>query len=191
MKKIEIILIIFFVIAVILRFLHIPASGVLTVISLSALAELYFLLSFPLLNNIGFRKLFKKETYSDIEIKRIALSVVIGVFGFSTVIIGILFKVMFWKGGGIQLVAGLIFMTIVFVIISFFYIKEKTGFYKNTLIRFLIIAFIGMLMFLTPKTKIVDIIYGKNEYSEALKDVMLYPENNEYRQTLDSLRDLH
>jgi len=52
-------------------------------ISLSALAQLYFMFSFALFNNIGFRKLFKSESYKNIKVKKIVLPALIGAFGFS------------------------------------------------------------------------------------------------------------
>ena len=189
MKKTEIVLGSIFVISLVFRVLHIPASGILTVLSLSALAQLYFMFSFALFNNIGFRKLFKSESYKDIEVKKIVLPALIGAFGFSTTIIGILFKLMFWPGSSFTLGLGLFFMSISFVIISIIFYKDK-AYYKNILIRFLIIGTIGATLFFASTENIVYSFYGKNEYSEALKNVITNPQNEEYRNTLDSLRDL-
>jgi len=113
----------------------------------------------------------------------------IGAFGFSTTIIGILFKLMFWKGSSFNLAIGLFLMSISFIIISIMFFKDKE-YYKRVLIRSFIIESIGTLLYFTPTTKIVDFYYGKTEYSEALKNVMTNPQNEEYRNTLDSLRNL-
>ncbi len=141
MKYLELILI-----ASILVLLSLKISGnnsiaIVFIISLTALSCLYFYLSFALLNGIGFRKIFRAQSYSTISRMRIIGSALTG-FALSIMIIGILFKVQHYPGAKNSLLIGASGLTISLIFGVVKYLKTKSEFYAWLILRLLI--FLGM-----------------------------------------------
>src|SRR5258706_11537060 len=97
MKIIERASLIISLVGFLLKLLLIRTGNPTLIISASLLSFIYFYFGFALLNNIGFRAMFKKASYANISIGRILGAIGVGLF-LSIVLIGILFKLQIWNG---------------------------------------------------------------------------------------------
>jgi hypothetical protein len=131
--------------AVLLKVLSIPGGGLLAVISFMLLSILYFPLGFATLNNIGLRRLFNKESYSGISLWRMIGTIGLGM-SFSGIVSGTLFKIQHYPGAQISLISGIVISFIIGVIILVRYMDTKSSFYKNTLIKIVVLCVIGAAM---------------------------------------------
>jgi hypothetical protein len=162
MKKAEIILGIIAFIALILKFLSITGNGLLTVLSLMSLSLIYTLFSFALFNNIRFRHIFKKESYSGISPKKLIGTIGLG-FAFSAITNGVLFKFQAWPGFEIQLQTGLILTLIILIIANVAKSKsQESNFYKGIFTRIIIIGGVGLLTLLTPNDELMQFLHRNN-----------------------------
>ena len=131
--------------ALILKFNHLPGGSVLLVLSLGTLATFYIYLSFALFNNLKLKDLFKKETYLGISKYRIIGSVITG-FSLSILLVGILFSIQHWPGAIFNLTSGLVVAFIIFLVALLKYLKNNTYFYKHILLRLSIFGGIGLTL---------------------------------------------
>lgn len=188
MKKTERILALTTLIALIFKLLHWTGGEILLVISLSALSFLYYF-SFALFNDIRFRDIFNKSSYTGISAKRIIGTIGLG-FSLSLIMIGSLFKIQLWPGANIQLANGLVLTGIIFLIAFIFYSRNKTAFYKNIFLRIAIIGGFGLLLFMTPNNTLIDIYYPNHpEYREAFKKAIANPQDKNLWDEVDRLRE--
>ncbi len=184
MKKFELMLGLFAIFAVILKFLQIPGNGILTVLTFLTLSIFYYL-SFALFNGVRLRDIFKSSAYKDTNAKRIIGAVGLG-FAFSAIITGALFKLQFWPGGTVQLRIGLIITGIILIVATFFYFRNKIEYYNRIFKRIAVIGGLGLLVYLTPTNLLVDIYYSDNpDYAELYKQVLADPDNQELRDKLE------
>ncbi|MEM7162547.1 MAG: hypothetical protein AAF487_08935 [Bacteroidota bacterium] len=96
----------------------------LLLFGLGSLSVFYFLLSWAFFSKIGFRKIFKKETYSDVQVIQLVGKFFMG-WGLSTLAIGILFWIMEWPGGKINLIAGFAEVGLgLMIALIYFFIKK-------------------------------------------------------------------
>ena len=188
MKKFELIVGLIAILGIVLKLLHIPGSGVLTALTLSTLSMFYYVFSFALFNGIRIRDIFKKASYKDTNAKRIIGAIGLG-FALSAITIGGLFKLQFWPGATIQLMAGLVTTGLILLIAVIFYFRSKADYYKGVFKRIAIYGGLGFILYITPTATIVDIYYGDNpDYAEFYKKVLADPENIELREQLDQMR---
>ncbi len=189
MKKLEIILGFFAVLGIALKYFHIPGSTIIIILSFSILSAFYYLFSFAHLNGIGFRGIFKKDSYRQTTIKRILLAVALG-FSLSILIIGMLFKIQFWPGALMTLSAGLILCSIVFLFTLFFFLRNKIMAYKRFFIRIYIYGILGLILFLIPQTSLIDVYYRKNpDYAEIYKKHIENPDDEEIKEEMLQKRE--
>jgi hypothetical protein len=134
MKKIELIVGLIAILGIVLKLLHIPGSGVLTVLTLSTLSMFYYVFSFALFNGIRLRDIFKKASYKDTNAKRIIGAIGLG-FALSAITIGGLFKLQFWPGATVQLMAGLVTTGLILLIAAIFYFRSKADYYTRVFKR--------------------------------------------------------
>lgn len=180
MRKRELILGLFAVLAILLNLAGIPWDGFLTVTSLTLLAMLYYF-GFPLFIGIRLRDVFTRSAYSHTNAKRIIGAVGFG-WALSVIIMGALFKVQFWPGGNVQLAVGLIATGVISIIASIFYFRNKDEYYKRIFKRVAIIGGLGLILYLTPTNTLIDVRYGDNpEYAELFKKMLANPEDKELR----------
>lgn len=180
MRTTEKVLIILAIMGETMHMFHLPAAGIITVLSLAMLSMFYFGLSWLL-----FRE---RETKAN----NIPLSIVAGV-ACSIAMIGILFKVMYWPGSKTMLFIGFAFIAI--LIIPYFMFMNKSrdkedGIYKyylNTLIRLMITASITSVLLLTPSTAILRIQYRDNpEYVRLMEQCWSDPSNEQYQKEMNN-----
>ena len=133
MKKLEIKVAILFAVAIILKIASLPGAGIMTSISLGALACVYLLFGIAIFNNIPDASCFSLEAYKSISKQRIAFSILAG-WGFSAICIGALFILMHWPGAEITMYVGLA-VTLTTAIGAFIY-RKKSDFFKTIMHRF-------------------------------------------------------
>ncbi|MDP4227049.1 MAG: hypothetical protein Q8910_11775 [Bacteroidota bacterium] len=184
MIKLEKILGIIVVIGLILKFSMISGGGILLTLSLMTLACLYYPLGFALLNQIGFKQIFKKEAYKGLSALRIIGAIGAGM-AFSAICVGILFKLQYWTGANIYLIAGLVPSLIVLVIALIKYFKAKGEFYIGILKRIAIIGTFGLLFICISDLTIVKIQFRDHpDYIKAYEMYLDNPQDKELRQKL-------
>lgn len=187
MKKFELIVGLIAILGIVLKLLHIPGSGLLTVLTLLTLSMFYYAFSFALFNGIRLRDIFKKASYKDTSVKRIIGAVGLG-FALSTIIIGVLFKLQFWPGAMVQLMTGLVMTGLILLIATIFYFRSKADFYKRVFRRIAIYGIPGLMLLLTSTATLVDIYYrDKPEYAALYKEVLADPDNMELRGQLERM----
>jgi hypothetical protein len=190
MKRTELILIGIAVLALLMKFLHLPASGILTVLSLSSISVIYMYLGFALFNNLRFRKIFKKESYKEISTKRIIGGVGAGL-ALSVSAIGILFKFQSWPGASVNLIIGIIGLTVVTIISLIKMQKNTDNYYSNILKR--VAGFGAICIFLLaipPKTWLGWKFPNNPKYVQAVIDAQANPNNQELWQKVDEEREI-
>jgi hypothetical protein len=185
MKISEKILAILALIAVILMFLFIPGGSVLWVFSITFLACIYCQFGFALFNQIGFRKIFKSQSYKGISTWRIVGAIGAGI-ALSIALLGILFKLQQWPGAQINLMVGVFGSFVLLIIVSIKYFETKAVYYKGIMIRTLVIGGLGLAMIFISSLSLIKLRYRK--YPEYIKAYELYtknPQNMELRNNLN------
>lgn len=190
MKRIEKILGLTALIAVILKLLLIPGGGALLTLSLAPLA-IYYYLSFAILNDIQLKDIFKKESYNGITPLKMIGVIVFGLT-LSAITIGALFYLQFWPGAFIQLQAGFVFLLIIFIVSLIRYNKNKSGFYKRIFIRAIIFGGVSILLLSTPPIAFFEIFHRDNpDYVSAVKKSWADPNNEELLKERERQQELN
>jgi len=189
MKRTELILIGIAVLALLMKLLHLPTSGILTILSLSSISVIYMYFGFALFNNLRFRKIFKKESYKEISTKRIVGGVGAGL-ALSISAIGILFKFQSWPGASVNLIMGIVGLTVV-TIISLIKMKKNTdNYYSNILKRVVGFGAICIFLFVIPTKTWLGWKYPNNpEYIQSVLDAQANPNNQELWDKVDEERE--
>lgn len=146
MKKLERTLIALSVVSIIFELSSITGGAFLSMISLMLLCFFYYIFSFALFNNIGFREMFKKSSYQGISTLRIVGSVLTGLV-LPAILIGILYNVLGWFGGNNLIIAGIVPCVIVLAVAAVKFTKNKDVFYQNVILRVGLICVAGVLGF--------------------------------------------
>ncbi len=189
MKKTEIILVILSIIVLGLKLLLIPGINLLVILTLSALAMLYFYFGFALFNNIQLRTIFKKDSYQDISSLRILGAVCSGL-ALSMAITGILFKFLSWPGSFANLMAGLVGIIIVAIIGTIKYFKSKSNYYTKIFKRLIIFGVLTLTLVLIPQTTWIELKYRDNPaLLDALKKSLADPTNKELQDKVTEERE--
>ena len=150
-------------ILLVLKYFYLPFSSLLLVLSIMFLSSFYLVLSFALFNKIRLREILKDDSYKATNSKNIIISVFSG-FSFSIVLIGILFKLLLWPGGQIQLTVGIVSLMFS-VLIVFTLIKKDRAFFilKRA---FLFLGISSFLYFISNETLLNH--YYPNEKARTL-----------------------
>lgn len=169
MKKTESLFFVIIVIGFVFRLMHWPYASIILTFGVLFLALLYLFFGFALLNNIGFRALFKAESYKTISKLRVFGAIGTGIV-FSLIVIYCLFKVQFWPYGHIGLQQMLLVYGIILIVALIFYFFKRKQFLKDNYFRFILIGFIGFLIYSISTFQLVDLYYGSDpEYAEEYK----------------------
>lgn len=154
-----------------------PGTGLVIVLSFALLSMLYTYLGFALLNGIPFKAIFKKSSYAGIGALRIIGSIVTGI-AIGTIVIGMLFKIQSWKGGDMQLGAGLITLSVVVVISLIKFSQNRSVFYLGIFKRSAIYGLLGIFFFMLSELGWIELKFRDHPaYIEALKAAYADPEN--------------
>jgi len=189
MKKTEIIVAGIAILAIIMKFTHLPGAGILLVLSLGVLSMLYMYLGFAFFNNIKFKEIFKKKSYVDTNKKRLIGAIGTG-FTLSMAVVGILFKIQLYPGAETQLMVGIGGLIIVSIISIIKMLKKSEKFYKSILIRVVIFGAICVFFISLPTKTWLSWRYLDNpEYVQAVLDAQENPDNPELWKKVDDERE--
>ncbi|MDP1727265.1 MAG: hypothetical protein Q8M15_10820 [Bacteroidota bacterium] len=172
----EKVLTILFLVGLLFKVLHWIGASQILAISLMTIAMLYFPAAFYFFCD----KVIKRQN--------IALSIVSGLF-LSLIPLGILFKIMYWRGGQVYLLTGLVTAPIILAVIYF--LKSKTAdelktYYRNMFLRTSILTALAFLFYLTPTSTLLEIQYFRDPELARLKTLhYTYPDNYEYKKQHD------
>lgn len=186
MRIIEIVLAVIMILAMLMRVNHIPGGIFIFMLAAQLLSMLYFL-SFLLLNGIRARDMFKREAYADVTAGKMGLAVLVGL-GLSAVIIGSLFKLMFWPGAAIMLTSSLVYTGVFTAIAVMYYLSSKQAYNMRLFKRVFVIGGLALLLFFTHTNTLVDLFHGNQpEYAALYKKVLADPDNEELRTQLHEM----
>ena len=146
MKKFELIVGLIAILGIFLKILHLPGSGILITLAFTTLSMFYYVFSFALFNGIRLRDIFKKASYKDTNAKRIIGAIGLG-WAISSIVMGGLFKLQFWAGANMQLLAGLVTIGLILLIATIFYLRSKSEYYKRVFKRIAIYSGLGLVLF--------------------------------------------
>lgn len=178
MKRVEKVFLIILIVSLIYKYLYGVGSSLLLLLSINILAVFYLYFSFALLNDIEFRKIFKKASYPKNVRKRLAISIFTGI-AISTSLMGILFKIQDYPGADLLLLASLGFTMALSLITLYKNYKVDGDFYFNVFIRVGITALIIISMFKIPEKALLEWQYPDSpEYIKAVIDVRNNPKND-------------
>jgi len=174
MIKLEKIILILAFIGLIIKFTLLPMSSTLFALSVSFLSLLYWPMGFALLNRIGFRQIFKKDSYQGLSSLRIIGSIGTGM-ALSALCLGILFKLLNFPGGNSILIIGLVtvFTAVIPVLIKL--MKTKEEFYAGLMKRIVVFGCMGIVALCLSVLAITKIRY--HNYPEYIKAYELYLQN--------------
>ena len=185
MNRLEKILGLIVLIALILKLTLILGGGILIVLSLSILAIIYYPFGFALFNQIGFKQIFKKDSYKALSALRIIGAIGVGT-ALSIICVGLLFKLQHWPGSKINLLAGLITSLIILIIALIKYFKTKGDFYSRIIKRLIIIGGFGLIMLLISDLTIIKIQFRNHpDYIKAYELYMTNPQDESLIKNLD------
>ena len=188
MKRVEQIIGVVAIVGIVFKLFLLPGGSILTILGLTSLSVFHYAFSFTIFNGIQLGNIFKKQSYKDTNVFRIAVSVLIGI-ALSITIIGGLFKLQLWTGSNFQMMLGLGVLGTILPIAIFFYFRTKAEFYSRVIKRVAFYGGLGLILFITPTDSIVDFYYGRNpEYAELFKKTLAEPENKELEEQLKQMR---
>lgn len=179
MKKAEIVLIGIAILALLMKFAHLPGSGLLLFVSFSLLAMVYMFFGFALFNNSESSELFKSISHKKISTIRVIGSIGTGL-ALSVSIQGVLFKIQSYPGALMMLSIGL-FGLVIIAIISLIKTQKDTGNYYSTILKRVVIFGIicTFLIFLPEKTWLNWKHPNNPEFVQAVLDAQVNPTNEE------------
>ena len=179
MKLAEKIIIVLALVGTLFKLFLVSGGGLIVVVSYTALSTLYFYFGFALFNNIRLRHVFKKESYVGVSSGRIIGGIAMGI-SFSICLIGMLFKVQYWPGEGVMLMAGMFTGVLVLIPSIFKFLKNREEYYKKALVRGSVLVGISTILFLTPARTLVELQYRNHpRYIEAYIEYQKDPMNQE------------
>ncbi len=183
MKKAEIVLITLLIFAFTMNLVPIVGGAFFTTIFFILLAQYYMVFSFALFQNIRLRDIFKSASYKHTNAISNIGSIVAG-YGISLVVLAILFKIQFWRGGDVMMNVGLMTLFVAFILnIAFILAKRKGQHFKKIMIRIVVYGLLGLTFLNLPHYYFFDIKYREYpEYIKAAKNHFGNPNNEEYRE---------
>jgi hypothetical protein len=164
------------ILAILLKWLHIPFMNIVLIQSLSLLTFIYLFGSFYFLCD------------KDISRQNMVLSIVWGLC-LGVIPMGILFKLCWWPGSGAILIVG-VYSALFFLILIYFLKKkapeELSTYYKNLTARTIALFTIALIFYLTPTLEIIKIFtHNDLEYQRLYLQTQSAPRNGEYRHQLE------
>jgi hypothetical protein len=147
MKKVEITLVILTAGAIGMYLMSVYGGPLIMAMVLTLLSLFYFFFGFALLNNIGFKSLFKKECYKGLGGVRIVFAVLIGM-ALSSMVISVLFGLLGWFGAKPILRSGLVCMAFSAVLLLIEFLINRSDFFKGALLRIVIWGGLSLVLFL-------------------------------------------
>lgn len=107
MRTTELICLSLAVLSAVFKIFQLSGADVLLIVSLTALAFLYFYFGFALFNNLRFRDIFKQETYQSVPARKLIYAALSGIF-LSVSVLAFLFNLLHLPGAFVMLTVGLV-----------------------------------------------------------------------------------
>ncbi len=179
MKWLEICLGISILITMALSILLFPRFQFLFILSVGITANIYFLLSFALFNNVQINRIFIGGFLQGLSQLRLIGAILTG-FVLSIVCVGIIFKFQSYPQPNFILSVGIIGLFISLIVSIIKFKKTNSSFYKNVVIRIALYSILGLTLLIIPREKMIEIKYRKYPgYIEAVKKSMADPDNKD------------
>jgi len=147
MKTLERILLILISLGFAFKLLNIPGGNVIIYCSLLPSSLFYFFFSFAVLNDLGFHKIFKTDSYNSISSRHGIVSVYLGM-AFSVFLLGLIYSILNYEPRMLLLGAGTVYVFLCLLLSGFYYFKTRTYFWKKVLIRSSFFIFLFALQFI-------------------------------------------
>ena len=185
MKKIELVLIGFVVLALIIRFFHLPYSEELTTYSLKFISVVYLYFGFALFNNIELKNIIKKDSYQTISKNKIFGGIGTGI-ALAITVNGISFKFQSLPGTAFILGIGLLGIILI-ASFSLSKLKKSTdNYYSNILKRIVFFGLISIFLFAIPTENWLKWKYPNHpEYVNAVLEARENSDNQELWDKVD------
>ena len=188
MKLAEKILILLALLFAYMKYKLFPGANEMLMIILTIQSVIYFYLGFALLNGIRLRKLFKKVSFSEIGTPRIIAAVILGIC-LSTLIIGMMFKLLFLPGANEMLSIGLISILVSLVALVGYALVKKSNF-NNYYFRIGPSLIFGGILYFTPTTDLMKIEYREYpDYAKAAIEAYQDPANEDLQKKEEEERE--
>jgi hypothetical protein len=183
-KNLERTFIVIALIGLLFKFLHLPGGSMFFILGATLLCLFYYPFGLAYLQGISIQSIFKKAAYQNTTLV-ISLLALFGGLALAMLLIGIQFKLQFWPGAHVNLMAGIVFIALL-LLLSFLLLKsDNRQNLKRLYIRGSILLAVAIMLRLTPTPAIVDIIYSDRPcYRDTLKEVMVHPENEDAQEKL-------
>ncbi|MCT4624088.1 MAG: hypothetical protein N4A46_10740 [Schleiferiaceae bacterium] len=177
MTKIEKILSGIFFAAIAMKVLRLPGADILMILGGGTLAMFYYVGGYFVIHNVSLRKLLKEKKGKDMSPAVLIGSIVAG-WDFSLIVLGLLFKIMFFPGADNMLILGVIFLTLI-QIGSIFTRKTNPEAFSRFFNRVLIWFGLGVSATFVSNNTIIDYRYGHDPaYADAFKAYLQNPQDS-------------
>lgn len=157
----ERVFIMLFVVAVVMKLLHIAGADIVMICTLVGLSFLYLFFGFY----------FFAEGH--VRQSNIILSILAGIL-LASAPLGILFRLEYFSGSKIQVLFGAMFSLIVLLVVFIMRVSssndELKGYYRNMLARSFILFGLCLLLYFTPRAKLIEIQYWDDPQMVKLKN---------------------
>lgn len=166
-----------FIISLVMKLLHIPGADIVLMLALGLLSLLYLLFGFYFFSDGHFRQ------------QNLILSILAGILlGFAPV--GILFRLQYFSGSRVQVLFGGMFSLIILLVVVILRLtsasEDLRGYYRNMIWRSSILAALSILLFFTPRPKLIELQYWDDPRMVELKNNYLRdPANRDNRKRLE------
>ncbi len=144
------------VLAILAKLVPLPFNSIVITFAALALSLLYFFFGFAVFTSIGFRQIFKKDSYANLKPWDIIISVFTGM-AFQILVIGLLFKIQYWPGAGIMSFTALM-SSFLFILLAAWLLMTQNRFVYVAILKrgvplFLFLLFLHLIP-LTTRLKI-------------------------------------
>lgn len=137
------------VVGLLMTLFDIPLNTLIVSLFFLVLALLYIYLGFALFNNVGFRNIFKAESFKGLGPWRIALAIGTGV-ALSTLTVGFMFSILGYPMADTILIYGIVLAVIMIILALIIYGRDNNTFYRNIILRCVIFLIIAVVFLLLP-----------------------------------------
>ncbi len=149
MKKLEMILIAGAVVGLLMSLFDLSLTSLVVSLFFVSLGLLYFYLGFALFNLIGFRNIFKADSYKGLGPWRIAIAIGTGI-ALSNLTIGFMYSILIFPMAETLLTFGIVLAGIMIILALIKNARDKSPFYRNIILRCLVFLIIAVIFFLIP-----------------------------------------
>lgn len=149
------------------------------------LAAIYIFLGGIIFNDIGLQQIFKKTSYQHLGVLRVFGAVVAGI-SLGRALISLVFGQQMIAGAEAMLGASVIELAVILLVVGIKFVRGRALFYRQMLVRTVIIMSACVVFFLLPEGYWIDVKYQHHpEYGEILKKLNKDPHNPELLRALE------